>query len=449
VSGIPKSTKKVRDLKVVSPAPPFSSVEDAIAEIRRGWMVVVLDDEDRENEGDLVMAAEDCDAGDVAFIRRYASGVVCVPMTPERLGELDLPQMVVRNEARLGTAFTVSVDAREGITTGISAADRARTIQVLADPASTPADLVKPGHVFPLRAREGGVLVRAGQTEAAVDLCRMAGKQPVGVICEITNADGSMARVPELRRFAKRHGLHMITVKQLIAYRMARERLVERVASARLPTVYGEFMVHGYRARFANIEAEHVVLTLGDVADGEPVLVRVHSECLSGDALGSLRCDCGEQLDAALKRIGDEGRGALLYLRQEGRGIGLMNHLRAYELQDQGLDTVEANEHLGFRADHREYGIGVQILMDLGVRRARVMTNNPQKASLSLFGFEVVERVPIEVAARPTNAAYLDTKRRKMGHLLTSEWGAAEVRAGAGAPAGVTPRLGRTKPHDA
>jgi len=427
VSEIPKPRTKVRDLAVVSPAPPFCTVDEAIAEIQRGRMIIVLDDEDRENEGDLVMAAEDCGPEDVGFIRRYASGVVCVPMTPERLAELDLPQMVARNEARLGTAFTVSVDAREGITTGISAADRARTIQVLADPASTAADLVKPGHVFPLRAREGGVLVRAGQTEAAIDLCRMAGKQPVGVICEITNPDGSMSRLPELRRFAKRHGLRMITVKQLVAQRMAKERLVERVASARLPTAYGEFTVHGYRARFANIEAEHVVLTLGDVADGAPVLVRVHSECLSGDALGSLRCDCGEQLDAALQRIGEEGRGALLYLRQEGRGIGLMNHLRAYELQDGGLDTVEANEHLGFKADHREYGIGVQILMDLGIRRARIMTNNPQKASLSLFGFEVVERVPIEVAARPTNAAYLDTKRRKMGHLLAQPVTPADV----------------------
>jgi 3,4-dihydroxy 2-butanone 4-phosphate synthase/GTP cyclohydrolase II len=405
--------------RVVSPKPPLTTVEDAIALIARGRMVIVVDDEDRENEGDLTMAADSVTAEDVAFIRRYASGVVCVPMTAERLGQLEIPQMVERNEARLGTAFTVSVDAREGITTGISAADRAKTIRILADPEATAADLVKPGHIFPLRAREGGVLVRAGQTEAAVDLCRLAGKEPVGVICEITNADGSMARMPELKRFATRHGLKVITVKDLIAYRMAREQLVERVASAKLPTAYGEFMVHGYRARFGNVDAEHVALTMGDVADGKPVLVRVHSECLTGDIFGSRRCDCGEQMDAALERIAKEGRGVFLYLRQEGRGIGLMNKLRAYALQDQGLDTVEANERLGFRPDHREYGIGVQILTDLGVHKARILTNNPQKAAISLYGFEVVERIPIEIPARDTNREYLRTKRAKLGHLLS------------------------------
>jgi 3,4-dihydroxy 2-butanone 4-phosphate synthase / GTP cyclohydrolase II len=398
---------------------PFTTIEDAVEEIRRGRMIIVLDDEERENEGDLVMAAELCRPEDVAFIRKYASGVVCVPMSAERVEALDLPPMVTRNEARLGTAFTVSVDAREGITTGISAADRARTIRVLADPATRPADLVKPGHVFPLRSREGGVLVRAGQTEASVDLCVIAGLRPVGVICEITNADGSMARLPELKRFARAHKLKMITVRDLIAYRMAREKLVERVATAKLPTEFGEFTVHGYRARFENVEAEHVALTMGDVASGEPVLVRVESECLTGHALASLRCDCRDQVTAAMRRIGEEGRGVLLYLRQEGRGIGLMNKLKAYELQDQGLDTVEANERLGFKADHREYGIGVQILMDLGVRRARILTNNPQKASVSLYGFEVVERIPLEVPVRPTNRAYLDTKRRKLGHLLS------------------------------
>jgi 3,4-dihydroxy 2-butanone 4-phosphate synthase/GTP cyclohydrolase II len=377
---------------VVAPASPFASVAEAIEDIRRGKMVIVVDDEDRENEGDLTMAAELVGPEDVAFIRKYASGVICVPMTAQRLRELDLPQMVSRNEARLGTAFT--------------------------DPRTTAHDLVKPGHIFPLQARDGGVLVRAGQTEAAVDLCHLAGLSSVGVICEITNPDGSMSRMPELKRFAKRHGLRLITVKDLIAHRMAQERLVERVAMAKLPTEYGEFTVHGYRAKVGNTEAEHVALTMGDIASGEPVLVRVHDECLTGDTFHSIRCDCGEQLQVALRRIAQEGRGVLLYLRQEGRGIGLMNKLRAYALQDQGLDTVEANERLGFKADERERGVGVQILLDLGVRRARIITNNPQKL-VPLYGLEVVERIPIEIPPRATNRGYLSTKRKKLGHLLT------------------------------
>ena len=405
--------------RLVTPVSPFGSIDDAIADIRRGKMVIVSDDENRENEGDLVLAAESCSAEDVGFIRRYASGVICVPMTSERLQQLDLPQMVERNSAHLQTAFTISVDARKGITTGISAADRARTIRVLADPKTSAHDLVRPGHVFPLRAREGGVLVRAGQTEAAVDLCRMAGLQPVGVICEITNEDGSMMRGAELRKFAKKHGLRIITVKDLIAHRMSRERLVERVATAKLPTRHGEFQIHGFRTRFDQVDAEHIALTMGTIADGAPVLVRVHSECLTGDALGSFRCDCGEQVDTALERIAAEGRGVLLYLRQEGRGIGLMNKLRAYELQDQGLDTVEANEKLGFKPDEREYGIGIQILNELHVKRVRLLTNNPHKM-VALYGLDVVERVPLEVPGRATNQGYLDTKREKMGHLLTT-----------------------------
>jgi 3,4-dihydroxy 2-butanone 4-phosphate synthase/GTP cyclohydrolase II len=418
----PEGTRRARSA--------FATIDEAVTDIRAGRMVIVVDDEDRENEGDLTMAAEHCRAEHVAFMRRHCSGVICVPMSAERLDSLDLPQMVQHNSARLGTAFTVSVDAREGVTTGISAEDRARTIRVLADPASRSQDLARPGHIFPLRAREGGVLVRAGQTEAAVDLCRLADLQAAGVICEITRPDGSMARLPELRRFARTHGLKIVTVKDLIAHRMGRERVVEKVALAKLPTQFGEFAVHGYRA---TIGGEHVALAMGDLSAEEPVLVRVHDECLTGDAFHSLRCDCGEQLEAALRQIAQEGRGVLLYLRQEGRGIGLMNKLRAYGLQDRGLDTVQANEKLGFKPDQREYGIGVQILLDLGLKKVRLLTNNPNKLrdigaraftsggphSVALYGLQVVERVPLVIPERPENARYLRAKKDKLGHLLS------------------------------
>jgi 3,4-dihydroxy 2-butanone 4-phosphate synthase / GTP cyclohydrolase II len=397
---------------------PFAAIEAAIEELRSGKFVVVVDDADRENEGDLTIAAQFVTPDAINFMATHGRGLICLCLTPERCDELELRPMTDRNETPLGTAFTVSIEAREGVSTGISAADRAQTIQVAIDPESSPHDLVQPGHVFPLRARPGGVLQRAGQTEAAVDLARLAGLNPAGVVCEIMNVDGTMARVPDLASFCERHGIKLITVADLIEYRRRTEKLVERVVSVRLPTEYGAFQAIAYRELLDG--KRHVALVKGEV-DGAPgVLVRVHSECLTGDVFHSLRCDCGEQLELSLARIEAEGRGVLLYMAQEGRGIGLLNKLKAYELQENGLDTVEANLELGFPADAREWGIGNQILADLGLTTIRILTNNPAKLSgLDGFGLTVVEQVPIEVEPQPENERYLAAKREKLGHTIT------------------------------
>jgi 3,4-dihydroxy 2-butanone 4-phosphate synthase / GTP cyclohydrolase II len=401
----------------MSAEPPFATVEHAIEEFRAGRFVVIVDDEDRENEGDLAIAAERVTAQAINFMAREGRGLVCLALAPERCDQLGLPQMVERNTSPFGTAFTVSIEAKGKVTTGISAADRAATVLTAIDPATRPDDLARPGHVFPLRARPGGVLKRAGQTEASVDLARLAGLQPAAVICEVMNEDGTMARVPDLTRFVRRHGLAMMTVSDLIRHRLRHESLVQRVASPLLPTLHGEFRIHAYRAEATG--EEHVALVMGEVHGDEPVLVRVHSQCLTGDIFASERCDCGLQLDQALEKIRDAGRGVLLYLLQEGRGIGLLNKLRAYELQDQGHDTVEANERLGFRPDQRDYGVGAQILRDLGVRKMRLMTNNPSKyIALSGYGLEIVERVPLEVPPTERTREYLRAKREKLGHLL-------------------------------
>jgi 3,4-dihydroxy 2-butanone 4-phosphate synthase/GTP cyclohydrolase II len=399
---------------------PYANIEQAIAAIRAGQLVIVADDESRENEGDLVGAAEKVTPEMINFMATHGRGLICLPLMPERCQALGLTQMAEHNTEAHETAFTVSIDAaaRFGVTTGISAADRARTIRVAIDPASVPADLRRPGHVFPLRARPGGVLQRVGQTEASLDLARLAGLYPAGVICEILNADGSMARRADLEQFAARHELTFITVAELVAYRLAHERLVHRVAEARLPTPYGEFRILGYRNDVD--AAEHVALVYGDVRDQGNVLVRMHSKCMTGDVFGSGRCDCGWQLHAAMRMIATAGRGVVVYLDQEGRGIGLLNKLKAYELQDAGHDTVEANRQLGFKPDLRNYGIGAQILLDLGLSSIRVLTNNPMKlVGLEGYGLAIAERVPIVMTPSDENRSYLDVKRDKLGHLLT------------------------------
>jgi 3,4-dihydroxy 2-butanone 4-phosphate synthase/GTP cyclohydrolase II len=395
----------------------LSSISEAIEDIKEGKFVIIVDDEDRENEGDLAIAAEKVTAEAINFMTKHARGLICLPIIGQRLDELGIPLMVGDNTSRFSTAFTVSIEAKHRVSTGISAADRAETIKAVVNPATKADDLARPGHMFPLRAREGGVLVRAGHTEAIVDLVKLAGLYPAGVICEILNEDGSMARLPQLEVMSDKYGIKKVTVADLIVYRRRHEKLVQRVAEAKLPTKYGEFTAIAYKS---DIDPnEHVALVMGDISTEEPVLVRVHSECLTGDIFGSLRCDCGEQIALAMQTIADEGRGVLLYMRQEGRGIGFHNKIRAYALQDKGLDTVEANLSLGFAPDLRDYGIGAQILADLGLHTIRLLTNNPKKViGLEGYGLKVLETLPVIASPNPYNRHYLETKQKKLGHLL-------------------------------
>ncbi len=402
----------------------FAPIEEIVAAIARGDMVIMVDDEDRENEGDLIMAAETATQAQIGFMLRHTSGIICLPVIGERLDQLDLPMMVARNTDVRRTAFTVSIDAREGTTTGISAADRWRTIQTVINPGTTPEDLARPGHMYPLRYEPGGVLKRAGHTEAAVDLAELADKYPAGVLAEIMNDDGSVARLDDLEHFAAEHGLLLGTIADLIAYRREREKLVERVVEARIPTEHGTFNAVGFRSLID--DRQHVALVMGDMGDGERVLTRVHSECLTGDVFGSLRCDCGDQLDMALARVAAEGRGVVLYIRgHEGRGIGLLHKLAAYRLQDEGMDTVDANVNLGLPVDSRDYGVGAQILYDLGVRSMRLMTNNPTKrAGIEGYGLSIVEQVPLSIEANEENREYLRTKANRLGHQMDLGTGA-------------------------
>jgi 3,4-dihydroxy 2-butanone 4-phosphate synthase/GTP cyclohydrolase II len=396
---------------------PFSQMEEVIEDIRAGKMVIVCDDEDRENEGDLTMAAELVTPEDINFMAVHGRGLICLPMAEEMLDRLEIPQMTTHNSSRMGTAFTVSIEAKDGVSTGISAADRAHTCRVAVDDATGPEDLVMPGHVFPLRARPGGVLQRAGQTEAAVDLSRLAGLKPAGVICEIMKEDGTMARVPDLEQFSQEHGVKMVTVAQIIEYRRTYETHVRCAVETRLPTPYGEFRLKAYENEIDDLT--HLAILMGEPEGKDDVLVRVHSACLTGDALHSLRCDCGAQLEAAMRAVAEEGEGVIVYMQQEGRGIGLLNKMKAYHLQDEGLDTVEANQRLGLAPDLRDYGIGAQILKELGLRRIRFMTNNLTKVvGLQGFGLEIVERVPIEIEPNGHNERYLYTKREKLNHVF-------------------------------